>query len=603
MHWTRSSLVVSAVALVAGSAVVVPSALASTVASTAARCSSGAHTLSPPGAVVYPETGNGGYASQHTGVYLRYDAATNHFLHGTHVTLTERATQCLTDFSLDLQRRDVHGLRGGPDLHVDAVTVNGRPAAYEFVQPTYPGDPKGQDDPDPRAHEVGQQDPVGGPHHNPLPPACSPSLANGSRALRFSQDGDQCPATKLVITPAKAIPSGARFTVRVAYSGLPGEHHDGDGSREGWFRVPGGSAVYTEPIGSEAWMPLNNFPTAKPTYDFFITTVPGKTAIANGRLVGRQRHPAEPQFPDGSVTWHWHAPFRIANYLVLSMAGDYDLTSRVVDGRRYYEAQDQHIPASQRRANKLAMDQLPQATAFEEPFNGPFPWPTDGVVATNVPFREAEEMASMIVFVGAHVNTGTLYHENMHQWWGDNVSESEYRNTFFKEGLATLGGFLFQARTAVAAGGESTPAGGAAGAIGRDLAERFNRVYDRKKLFWIRAPSHAATYTLFNDPPTYTRPGATYIALRAILGPIRFNHTLEDIQSRYGGASITVPQLEAEFRQHLPIHSAACTTRLASFFTQWFDTDYPPGGGPGKRPLISGPGLDGQSFYVGACHR
>ena len=43
-------------------------------------CSAGAHTLSPPGAHVYPDTGNGGYTSVHTDVHLVYDATANKFL-------------------------------------------------------------------------------------------------------------------------------------------------------------------------------------------------------------------------------------------------------------------------------------------------------------------------------------------------------------------------------------------------------------------------------------------------------------------------------------------------------------------------------------------
>jgi hypothetical protein len=40
----------------------------------------------------------------------------------------------------------------GPDMTVQSVTVNGAPASFTFEQPTYPGDPNGQDDPDPLAH-------------------------------------------------------------------------------------------------------------------------------------------------------------------------------------------------------------------------------------------------------------------------------------------------------------------------------------------------------------------------------------------------------------------------------------------------------------------
>src|SRR5262249_57960830 len=115
------------------------------------RCWAGAHTLSAPGSHVYPETGNGGYRSLHTDVHLVYDAASNRFLAGNHVTLTDRATQCLTTFSLDLERRSVNA-SAGPDLAVTSVTVNGRRAAFRFVPPAYPGDPRRPNHPHPRAH-------------------------------------------------------------------------------------------------------------------------------------------------------------------------------------------------------------------------------------------------------------------------------------------------------------------------------------------------------------------------------------------------------------------------------------------------------------------
>ena len=42
--------------------------------------------------------------SVHTDVNLVYDAPTNLFLPGTHVDLQQKATQCLTEFSLDFER-------------------------------------------------------------------------------------------------------------------------------------------------------------------------------------------------------------------------------------------------------------------------------------------------------------------------------------------------------------------------------------------------------------------------------------------------------------------------------------------------------------------
>ena len=89
------------------------------------NCSSGAHTLSHFGDHVYPDTGNGGYTSLHTDVHMVYDAPSNQFLPGNHVVLTLRATQCLTDFSLDFERTSADPV-GGPDMTVNSIIVNGR---------------------------------------------------------------------------------------------------------------------------------------------------------------------------------------------------------------------------------------------------------------------------------------------------------------------------------------------------------------------------------------------------------------------------------------------------------------------------------------------
>jgi len=586
-----------AIIVAAGAGLVLPWLAVASPAGAAATgnpgCSAGARTLASPGSVLYPETGNGGYTSVHTLVHLVYDATANRFLPGNRVTLTARATQCLTSFSLDFERRSAN-TSAGPDMTVNAVTVNGRPARFRFVQPTYPGDPNGQDDPAPAAHQASESNPVGGPFNNQLPPACTPELPD-TNATANSMDGTPCPANKLVITPSAPIRDGSAFSVTVSYTGRPGVHNDGDGTTEGWFRARDGGFVTTEPVASEDWMPLNDYPTAKPTYDFSDTVTAGRTVVANGELVSVRHHPASREFPGGSVTWNWHAGMPIASYLVEDSVGNYSLTSRVVNGIRFYQAQDRSISAAQRAKNLAIMDMQPGITAFESRFNGSFPFASDGIVIGTPDASFDEEMEGMIAFSGGVIDTHTLYHENMHQWWGDNVSEGGYHMTFYKEGLATLAEFFYHARLAEdAAGGPSTAKGRAA--FQASLVRQFNQIYGSRDGFWTTAPSNPIPYSLFDTSNTYDRPGAAYIALRQILGPARFDGALRRLQRTYGGSSISEAQLEAAFRQWLPVHSRACQQRLSQFFTQWFDTAYPAGGGA-KRPMITGPGLAGPGFY------
>jgi len=598
-----AAAVVTAAAL-AGAGLMAPGVAAASAAGVGSprggTCGPGAHTLAPRGSRVYPETGNGGYVSVHTDVRLTYNATANRFLPGSHVVLTDVATQCLTSFSLDFERRSANKT-AGPDMSVRSVTVNGRPASFRFVQPTYPGDPHGQNDPSPLAHQASELNPVGGPHHNPLPPACSPELTSSDR--QNSRNGTPCPANKLVITPHRAIPAGATFRVSVSYTGRPGLHNDGDGSTEGWFRARDGGFVTTEPVGTEDWMPLNDYPAAKPTYDFFDTVAAGETVLANGILVSRTAHKASPAFPHGSVTWHWHSRAPVASYLVENSIGRYHLTEHTADnGTRYYEAQATAISAKQQRKNRAVMNMQQNITEFESQFSGNFPFTSDGVVVGTPAASFEEEMQTMITFAGGEIDTDTLYHENMHQWWGDNVSEGGYAVTFFKEGLATLAEFLFAARQAEAkAGGPYTARGRAA--FQASLVRQFRSTYGHKSDFWTGAPSNPKAFTLFDGNSTYERPGASYIALRQILGHGNFTQALRQIQRDYGGRSITEPQLEAAFAGWLPNPAPACRAQLGRFFRQWWDTSYPRGGGTHK-PQITGTGLAGHGFYtVPGCRR
>lgn len=594
---TARSRVVLFVAFVTGLLVVSPPVTAEATPAWQ-KCGSGARTLSQPGDHVYPETGNGGYVSVHTDVHMVYDATTNRFLPGNHVSLTDRATQCLTDFGLDFERRSANET-AGPDLHVSKIFVNGRQAKFRFVQPTYPGDPKGQDDPDPRAHQAGQNAVVGGPDHNPFPPACTPELPD-TDAAADSMDGTPCPANKLVVEPARPLHRGEMFKVTVFYTGRPGVHNDGDGTTEGWFRsdVPPGDGgfVTTEPVGTEDWMPLNDHPTAKPTYDFYDTVNAGKTAIANGELLYVHTNPKDPRFDGGSTTWRWHSPEPVASYLVENSVGAYDMTRRRgSDGIEYYEFQASAISPERKAANQPIMDQQQDITDFQSKLNGRYPFTTAGVVVGLPSASFEEEMQTKITFNGGRISLGTFYHENMHQWWGDNVSESNYNETFFKEGFATLGEFMFTARRAQdAAGGPGTAAGRAA--FEKSLVDSFNENYARGGNFWTQQPSDPTPYRLFSGSATYDRPGTAYVAVRQILGHDNFRRAVQHIQRQFGGGSITEAQLEAAFQKWLPNHSRACRERFSQFFTQWFDTSYAPGGGA-NRPQITGPGLDGPGFY------
>ena len=280
--------------------------------------------------------------------------------------------------------------------------------------------------------------------------------------------------------------------------------------------------------------------------------------LANGILEGTRRHPANAQFPHGSVTWHWHSAAPVASYLVEDSIGSFDLTKRTVRGMTFYQAQASSLSAARKAKNRAIMDKQPDITRFESMFSGPFPFTSDGVVVGRPSASFEEEMQTMITFAGGEIDTDTLYHENMHQWWGDHVTEHGYTMTFYKEGLATLAEFLFAARKAQGqAGGPGTAAGRRA--FQRSLDATFASIYAAKDGFWTVAPSNPTAWGLFSGSSTYDRPGIAYIALRQILGHANFTRALEQIQravrrglDHRGPAGGGLRPLAADPEQRLP---------------------------------------------------
>jgi hypothetical protein len=496
-------------------------------------------------------------------------------------------------------------------MTVTSITVNGQPATFTQVQPTYPGDPNGQNDPDPLAHRTGLTIPINAA--NPNPPACTSTSSSAATA------NQPCFPTKLVITPATPIASGTDFKVVVNYVGRPGVRPNPSLGSEGWFRnnnpVGDGAMVTSEPSGTMAWMPFNDYTASKPTYDIHSTVnydptpdAANRVFIGNGRLVSTVINPPDANYPTGgSRTFNWHSAEPINSYLIENSVGHFEESARMATAGDvlYYEYQSPNIAATRKVTNKAIMDMQEDITHFQEQFSGPFPFNANGIIVALPSASFEEEMQTKIVFVGGSIgNTAqTFSHENYHQWWGDNVSYDEHRNTFFKEGYATVSEYYFLADVA----------GKAAGPVGSDaykaafqatMTSRFNSQYlTTTNNYWSIAPSNPTTASLFSNANTYTRPGASYVALRAIMGADNFDNASKQIQRDFGGGSISPPQEIAIFKKWMPNKSIGCLNKLDAFFKQWWDTAYTGSAAAGNRPQITGPGLAGGGFYdaTGGC--
>ncbi len=228
---------------------------------------------------------------------------------------------------------------------------------------------------------------------------------------------------------------GQRHSVRVQYRGTPGPvsapGSRGDAHRVG-LRIMGNNQLRTmqEPFGAFTWYPVNDQPSDKALYDVRITAPKNWVGVSNGRLVARKTTRR------ATVTrWTHGAP--MASYLTTLAVGPY---------RRYRDTGPHRLPVTYwvprsrpRLVRSLRM--VPAAVRWLERRLGRFPFDRIGVVV--VPGPSAMETQTMITLGAEEYWAGlarvraVMVHELAHQWYGDTVTPTDWRDLWMNEGMAT----------------------------------------------------------------------------------------------------------------------------------------------------------------------
>ncbi|MFK4104410.1 M1 family metallopeptidase [Streptomyces sp. NPDC019531] len=312
----------------------------------------------------------------------------------------------------------------------------------------------------------------------------------------FRRDGQE-----LVVTPRRALRKGERFTVTVSYQGKPGPVTDPDGSLDGWIPTDDGAFVAGEPQGAMTWFPANNHPTDKSSYDFTITVPKGRTAVANGVLLSQRT-------AHGATTFRWRQSEPMAAYLATATVGKFKVeqfTTR--NGIRVYNAVDPREAA----AAAPVLKKLPSVLEWETKFFGPYPFRAAGSIVDRAPnVGYALETQSRPVYDRAP-DVSTLVHENAHQWFGDSVSLTSWKDIWLNEGFATYAEWLYAEQH----GGDSAQ-------------KTFDDLYARPASdgLWEFPPGDPGSGANIFGTPVYARGAMTLHVLRTTVGDRAFFRTL-----------------------------------------------------------------------------
>jgi aminopeptidase N len=392
-----------------------------------------------------------------------------------------------------------------------------------------------------------------GPSSGTLRASASLGAVASQRLSRFSLDLDGLEVTevkvdnqparfnrgrgKLKVRPTTAIEARQRFNVFIRYRGRPRKVTDPDGSQEGWYRTDDGALAVGEPIGTAAWLPCNNVPADKASFEISISVPSSLKGVSNGRLdkverSGRRR------------TFFWVEEEPMSTYLAVVDIGRGRLVRTEAEEIPTWTLIDPRLTGD----SAPVLSQLPEVISFESEIFGAYPFNAAGSIVDFAPeLGYALETQTRPIYAFPPDLT-TLVHETAHQWFGDSVGLERWPNIWLNEGFATWTEWYYAERH----GGQTA----------RGIFHRLYRVPASKTGFWDPPSGHPGTPKKLFGPSVYVRGAMTLEALRVEIGTKAMLELLQRWATGHSYAS-------ADIGQFVELAEEVSGRQLDGLFDDW----------------------------------
>ncbi|MDR0788540.1 MAG: M1 family metallopeptidase [Gemmatimonadota bacterium] len=242
-------------------------------------------------------------------------------------------------------------------------------------------------------------------------------------------------------------PAGSQVGARVMYRGKPrvAPNAPWDGGFV-WARTPSGQpwiATAVQGHGQDLFWPGKDHVSDKPDSVSIRVRVPEPLVVAsNGALRGVESH------ADGTRSYHWFvstpisaynvalniAPYREIRDSFISVSGDTVPVSFFV------------LPEDEARGREI-LPEFINHVRFHEKYLGPYPFRADKYGVVQTPHLGMEHQT--IIAYGARFDRGAMtggldwgfdalhHHELSHEWWGNLVTNADWKDMWLQEGFAT----------------------------------------------------------------------------------------------------------------------------------------------------------------------
>ncbi|MGO4190570.1 M1 family metallopeptidase [Arthrobacter sp. YAF17] len=371
--------------------------------------------------------------------------------------------------------------------------------------------------------------------------AAKQGISQGGGGAEWSQTQDDANRIwELTIGLQPKLKAGQKTTIVIEYGGTTGRPLDTTGALYGWVTTADGTMVVNEPEGAATWYPVNDDPEDKATYTFRITVPEGKTAVANGLPSGR------PATKAGWTTWTWKASDPMASYLSTASVGDFALSyDKGPRGLPIINAIDAGVTGAELAETKASLALQPKMIAFLEDQFGRYPFEAFGAIVDDDTVEYALETQTRPVYSGI-AREYTVLHELGHQWFGNSVSPSDWRDIWLNEGWATYLEWLWAEHQGVAT-------------MPRQFSDAVDYLDAENR--WALNIADPGRDNLFAGQ-VYLRGAAALYALRAKIGDKAFLAGARLWLTKHNDSTATTADFEA-------VMEKASGRQLDKFFDDW----------------------------------
>jgi aminopeptidase N len=349
-----------------------------------------------------------------------------------------------------------------------------------------------------------------------------------------------------------APPAGTRLAVEFTYWAQPQRGIYFIRPDKGYPNVTPEIWSQGEMIDNRRWFPTWDEPNEKTPSELIVSVPRGWTVVANGSLKSH-RHSGFGE------TFDWDSPHPKSTYLIAFAAGPLSEHHTSLGSMDV----DSYVQPPLASLNALCFGDTKDIVAYFQQIIGvKFPWEKyDQTTAERFTYGGMENASATIQTdralhpaienVEARCD-GLVAHELAHQWWGDDVTMSDWSNTWINEGYATY----FQELWSEKRFGE---------------AEFEYERYNAQQAYFGETKNYYRPIVdyVYNDPldlfdaSGYPRPGEVLHMLRYMYGDARFFKALRDYLNEYQYKNAGTHQFFAAIDKSLG-------TDLGWFEQEWF---------------------------------